>query len=107
MQKQENWFKKYNKHLWNISGFIFALGVMFIITVVITNILVNELPPPPYPSLPCDSFCCPSSCIPFNLFGYAVFGIVVVVLITIIYWAFKPNASLLPTSKSRVSKKVK
>ena len=108
MQKQKNWFKKYNKHLWNISGFIFALGIMFIITVVIANILVNELPAPPYPSLPCDSFCCSGYCgLPINWFGLASMVILAVVVITIVYWAFKPNASLLPTLKRRVSEKVK
>ena len=96
MQKQENWFKKYNKHLWDISRFIFALGIAFIITVVITNILVNELPPPPYPSLPCDSFCCSGYCgSPIYWFGFASIVIIIVItaVVLIIYWAFKPNAS--------------
>lgn len=103
MQKQQNWFKKHNEYLWNISSIIFALGMISIITVIILNTFVNQLPP--YPRLPCDSFCCTSYCFPLNWFGFGVFGIIVIVLITIVYCAFKPNASL-PTLKRRVSEKV-
>ena len=105
MQKKQNWFKKYNTYLWNISTIIFVFGMISIITVIIQSTLVNQLPPLPLPC-PYDSLCCTSYCFPFNWLGYGVVGITAAALIIIVYWAFKPNDPHQPTLKHRVFEKV-